>query len=95
MTIVLFTESRSAHDRPRTVCSELISQFVRLYLLNPVILLISSLAAINNEMMSRVIKWVIVSICQEEELRKERGSCQDKSNMSDTRGTEHTELPEV
>ena len=74
VTIVLFTESRSAHDRPRTVCCELISQFVRLYLLNPVILLISSLAAINNEMMSRVIKWVIVSICQEEELQKERGT---------------------
>ena len=72
VTIVLFTESRSAQDRPRTVCCELISQFVRLYLLNPVILLISSLAAINNEMRSRVIKWDIVSINQEEELQKER-----------------------
>ena len=66
VTIVLFVE-RSAQDGPRTVCPELISQFVRLYLHNPVILLISSLAAINNEMMSRVIKWSIVSICQEEE----------------------------
>ena len=46
-------------------------------------------------MMSRVIKWAIVSICQEEELQKERGSCLDKSNMSDSRGSEHTELPEV
>lgn len=54
------------------VCPELISQFVRLYLHNPVILLISSLAAINNEMMSRVIKWSIVSICQEEEELAER-----------------------